>query len=268
MHGLAGDELAGSVSRVERRDAVAAQIGDELVGGVVGIDGAQLRLHRTGVVELVLIVLRVHQAAHAGGAVGVDQARRDDRGLEACGTPRESRCWPPGRPPRSCRRGSRRRRPRSARRSSCAPSCLGWRGSGRERAAGGRSAQATASAAVGRMVILLAAPRARGRSNSSTDAEPRPRRIRRSRTADLSGSLRVEHLRAFDPRLQHLACTLSGSPPSTTKSASLPTSSDPMRESRSSIFAPLMVSASSAVLRVMPARTAERRRSAGRAGCR
>lgn len=81
-HGLAGDERAGSVAGVDGGDAEAADVINQRVAAVVGVDGAQLRLERGGFFQLLLVVRLVEDAGEADHGVGVDESGRNNFGLE------------------------------------------------------------------------------------------------------------------------------------------------------------------------------------------
>ena len=70
------------MSRVERRDAVGADPLDQPLGGVVGVDGAQLGLDRGRRVQLILIAdlpdVAVQGARETDHGVRIDQAGSDD----------------------------------------------------------------------------------------------------------------------------------------------------------------------------------------------
>ena len=120
--------------------------------------------------------------------------------------------------------------------------------------------------AIAALEVGLAAVEIVGRLRLVSD-RPRPaqpdvrqllaRRAARSRRPGTAGRpSAVEHLLAVDVGLQHLRVDAERRPSRTTKSASLPFSSEPRRWSRCSIFAALRVSAFSAAASVMPPRTA------------
>ncbi len=67
---------------VDGGDAEGAHIGDERVLRVVGVEGPELGLHGGGLVQHVLILGLVEQAGEADGGMRVDQAGRDDLGVE------------------------------------------------------------------------------------------------------------------------------------------------------------------------------------------
>ena len=81
-HGLAGNKHTGRMTGVHRGDAEGAQIGDQRIAWIVGIDGAQLGLQRSGLFQHVLIVGLVEQAAKTHGGPCVDQAGRDNLGAD------------------------------------------------------------------------------------------------------------------------------------------------------------------------------------------
>ena len=81
-HRLARHEGRRRVARVHRRHAVRAEPGDQRITGVVGVDGAQLGLHRRARLDLHLVLGLVHRAGEADDRVRVDQPRRGGLGAE------------------------------------------------------------------------------------------------------------------------------------------------------------------------------------------
>ena len=81
-HRLSADERAGTVSRVHRRDAEAPHPVHEWIVRIEGIDRAQLRLHRRGLLHLLLIVRLVQQARQSHHRVRINQPRRHHLGDE------------------------------------------------------------------------------------------------------------------------------------------------------------------------------------------
>ena len=67
-HGLAGDERAGAVSRVDGGDPEAADVIDERIAAIVGVDGAKLGLKRCRFLQLLLIVRLVQDAGKSAAS--------------------------------------------------------------------------------------------------------------------------------------------------------------------------------------------------------
>ena len=81
-HRLAGDQRAGPVPCVNGGDSEAADVIDERVAAIVGVDGAKLGLERRGFLQLLLIMRLVQDARKADDGVGVDKSGSDHLGFE------------------------------------------------------------------------------------------------------------------------------------------------------------------------------------------